>query len=192
MYKIYKVVVYIYRDSSLSSATYICTSAYFTVYEFDTPTLCFHQCFSVTLSACRLQLKLKHYWIFSAVFSAFVYILDFSYKLIRFKLRINILSPALITAHLKESNLSHNIRINLYARSNMLFDILRLPSSRRAALGPRHYHTMTSMGCEPAPYALLHRSSPHYALCHRRRHGQYVKFIEHECQCIFMFGSSTT
>ena len=57
------------------------------------------------------------------------------------------------------------IRIYLLARRNLLWDILRLPSSRRAALGL--YVTLTlwrGRGANQPPYALLHRSSPRWDL----------------------------
>ena len=51
-------------------------------------------------------------------------------------------------------NLRIRIRIRIYllARRNLLWDILRLPSSCRAALARPicHSHTMTRTGCEPA------------------------------------------
>ena len=62
------------------------------------------------------------------------------------------------------------IRIYLLARRNLLWDILRLPSSRRAALGLYVILTLwRGRGANQPPYALLHRSSPHYALRHGRR-----------------------
>ena len=60
------------------------------------------------------------------------------------------------------------IRIYLLARRNLLWDILRLPSSRRAALDL--YVILTQWrgrGANQPPYAMLHRSSPRYALCLR-------------------------
>ena len=63
------------------------------------------------------------------------------------------------------------IRIYLLARRNLLWDILRLPSSRRAALGLYVILTLwRGRGANQPPYALLHRSSPRYALRHGRRH----------------------
>ena len=48
-----------------------------------------------------------------------------------------------------------------------LWDILRLPSSRRAALGLYVILTLwRGRGANQPPYALLHRSSPRYALRH--------------------------
>ena len=62
------------------------------------------------------------------------------------------------------------IRIYLLARRNLLWDILRLPSSRRAALGLYVILTLwRGRGANQPPYALLHRSSPRYALRHGRR-----------------------
>ena len=62
------------------------------------------------------------------------------------------------------------IRIYLLARRNLLWDILRLPSSRRAALGLYVILTLwRARGTNQPPYALLHRSSPRYALHHGRR-----------------------
>ena len=63
------------------------------------------------------------------------------------------------------------IRIYLLARRNLLWDILRLPSSRRAVLGLYVILTLwQGRGANQPPYALLHRSSPRYALRHGRRH----------------------
>ena len=57
------------------------------------------------------------------------------------------------------------IRIYLLARRNLLWDILRLPSSRRAALSLYVILTLwRGRGANQPPYALLHRSSPRYAL----------------------------
>ena len=62
------------------------------------------------------------------------------------------------------------IRIYLLARRNLLWDILRLPSSRRAALGLYVILTLwRGRDANQPPYALLHRSSPRYALRHGRR-----------------------
>ena len=62
------------------------------------------------------------------------------------------------------------IRIYLLARRNLLWDILRLPSSRRAALGLYVILTLwRGRGANQPPYAPLHRSSPRYALRHERR-----------------------
>ena len=62
------------------------------------------------------------------------------------------------------------IRIYLLAGRNLLWDILRLPSSRRAALGLYVILTLwRGRGANQPPYALLHRSSPRYALRHGRR-----------------------
>ena len=62
------------------------------------------------------------------------------------------------------------IRIYLLARRNLLWDILRLPSSRRAALGLYVILTLwRGRGANQPPYTLLHRSSPRYALRHGRR-----------------------
>ena len=59
------------------------------------------------------------------------------------------------------------IRIYLLARRNLLWDILRLPSSRRAALGLYVILTLwRGRGANQPPYALLHRSSLRYALRH--------------------------
>ena len=66
------------------------------------------------------------------------------------------------------------IRIHLLACMNLLWDILRLPSSHRAALGHPICHScaMTSAGREPATTRIAaYRSSPRYALCH----GEKVK-----------------
>ena len=58
----------------------------------------------------------------------------------------------------------------LLARRNLLWDILRLPSSRRAALGLYVILTLwRGRGANQPPYTLLHRSSPRYALRHGRR-----------------------
>ena len=63
------------------------------------------------------------------------------------------------------------IRIYLLARMNLLWDILRLPSSRRAAPGLYVILTLRrGWGANQPPYALLHWSSPRYALHHGRRH----------------------
>ena len=52
----------------------------------------------------------------------------------------------------------------------MLWDILRLPSSRRAALGLHVFLKLwRGRGANQPPYALLHRSSPRYTLRHGRR-----------------------
>ena len=62
------------------------------------------------------------------------------------------------------------IRICLLARRNLLWDILRFPSSRRAALGLYVVLTLwRARGANQPPYALLHRSSPRYALRHGRQ-----------------------
>ena len=62
------------------------------------------------------------------------------------------------------------IRIYLLAGRNLLWDILRLPSSRRAALGLYVILTLwRTRGANQPPYASLHRSSPRYALRHGRR-----------------------
>ena len=67
------------------------------------------------------------------------------------------------------------IRIYLLARRNLLWDILRLLSSRRAALGLYVILTLwRARGANQPPYALLHRSSPRYALRHGRR--QFILF----------------
>ena len=59
------------------------------------------------------------------------------------------------------------IRIYLLACRNLLWDILRLPSSRRAALGLYVILTLwRGRGANQPPYVLLHRSSPRYALRH--------------------------
>ena len=61
------------------------------------------------------------------------------------------------------------IRIKIYflARRNLLWDILRLPSSRRAALGLYVILTVwRGRGANQPPYALLHTNSPRYALRH--------------------------
>ena len=71
------------------------------------------------------------------------------------------------------------IRIYLLARRNLLWDILRLPSSRRAALGLYVILTLwRGRGANQPPYALLHRSSPRYALCHGRRRYMMVHTLE--------------
>ena len=68
-------------------------------------------------------------------------------------------------------------RIHLLARRNLLWDILRLPSSRRAALGLYVILTLwRARGANHPPYAFLHRSSPHYALCRRRWHSLKDRF----------------
>ena len=62
------------------------------------------------------------------------------------------------------------LRIHLLARRNLLWDIQRLPSSRRAALGLYVIFTLwRAPGTNQPPYALLHRSLPRYTLCHGRR-----------------------
>ena len=62
------------------------------------------------------------------------------------------------------------IRIYLLAGRNLLWDILRLPSSRRAALGLYVILTLwRTRGANQPPYASLHRSSLCYALRHGRR-----------------------
>ena len=63
------------------------------------------------------------------------------------------------------------IRIYLLAGRNLLWDILRLPSSRRAALGLYVILTLwRTRGANQPPYASLHKSSPCYALRHGRRY----------------------
>ena len=57
------------------------------------------------------------------------------------------------------------IRIYLLARRNLLWDILRQSSSRPVC----HSRLWQGRGANQPPYALLHRSSPSYALRHRRR-----------------------
>ena len=67
------------------------------------------------------------------------------------------------------------IRIYLLARRNLLWDILRLPSSCSAALGLYVILTLWRIrGANQPPYTLLLRSSPRYALRHGRR--QYDQF----------------
>ena len=64
------------------------------------------------------------------------------------------------------------IRIYLLARRNLLWDILRLPSSRRAALGLYVILTlhMTRTGRRPETIRIAaYRSSPRYTLRHGRR-----------------------
>ena len=62
------------------------------------------------------------------------------------------------------------IRIYLLARRNLLWDILRLPSSHRAALGLYVILTLTRTGHEPATIRIAaYRSSPRYALRHGRQ-----------------------
>ena len=63
------------------------------------------------------------------------------------------------------------IRIHLLARRNLLWDILRLLSSRRAALGLYAILTLwRGRGANQPPYALLHIGArPCYALRHGRR-----------------------
>ena len=59
-------------------------------------------------------------------------------------------------------------RIYLLTGRNLLWDILRLPSSRRAAIDLYVILTLwRGRGANQPPYALLHRSSPRHAL--RRR-----------------------
>ena len=61
------------------------------------------------------------------------------------------------------------IRIHLLARRNLLWDILRLPSSHRAALGLYVILTLwRAWGANQPPNALLHRSPPRYTLRHGR------------------------
>ena len=63
--------------------------------------------------------------------------------------------------------------IYLLACRNLLWDILRLPSSRRAAMGLYVILTLwRGRGANQPPYTLLHRSLPRYAL----RHGRRVSF----------------
>ena len=66
-----------------------------------------------------------------------------------------------------------DLRIYLLARRNLLWDILRLPSSRRAALGLYVILIWRGRGANQPPYALPHRSSHHYALRHGRRQESY-------------------
>ena len=76
-------------------------------------------------------------------------------------------------SHCKEDG---RIRIYLLARKNLLWDILRLPNSSRAALGTIcHSHAMTRTDANQPSYALLHRSSPYYTLRHGRRRGHTRK-----------------
>ena len=68
---------------------------------------------------------------------------------------------------IKQGCLRIRIRIRVYLLSwrNLLWDILRLPSSRRAALGLYVMLTLwRGRGTNQPPYTLLHRSSPRYAL----------------------------
>ena len=61
------------------------------------------------------------------------------------------------------------IRIYLLAHRNLLLDILRLPSNRRAALGLYVILTLwRGWGANQPLYALLHRSSRCYAMRHGR------------------------
>ena len=61
---------------------------------------------------------------------------------------------------------------------NLLWDILRLPSSRRAALGLYVILTLwRGRGVNQPPYALLLRSSLCYALGHGRRHILYTYYV---------------
>ena len=77
-----------------------------------------------------------------------------------------------------QARCSLQIRIHLLACRNLLWDILRLPNSCRAALGLYVILTLwRARGANQLPYALLHRSSPRYALHHGRR-----QMIETECQ----------
>ena len=58
------------------------------------------------------------------------------------------------------------IRIYLLARRNLLWDILRLPSSRRAALGLYVFLTLwRARGANQPPYALLHIGAHHAMHC---------------------------
>ena len=76
------------------------------------------------------------------------------------------------------SYLSQSMRHNKYIRIRirihlltLLWDILRLPSSRRAALGLYVILILwRARDVKQPPYALLHRSSPCYALRHGRQH----------------------
>ena len=64
------------------------------------------------------------------------------------------------------------IRIRIYslARRNLLWDILRLLSSRRAVLGLYVILTLwRGRGANQPPYALAFRSSPFYTHCHSRQ-----------------------
>ena len=57
-------------------------------------------------------------------------------------------------------NIRIRMRIHLLERRNLLWDILRLPSSRRAALGVLLYYVILTLwraqGANQRPYALLH------------------------------------
>ena len=65
---------------------------------------------------------------------------------------INVQTPMSSYIAIQAVPLHIRIRIHLLARRNLLWDILRLPSSRRAMLGLYVIFTlcMTSTGCEPA------------------------------------------
>ena len=94
------------------------------------------------------------------IWSAFM---DFSFSVISLK-------PIIWSLILIPLRIRRRIRIYLLARRNLLWAILRLPSSRRAALGLYVILTLwRGRGANQPPYALLHRSSPRYALHHRRR-----------------------
>ena len=77
------------------------------------------------------------------------------------------------------------LRIYLLAHRNLLWDILRLPSSRRAALGLYVILTLRrGRGANQPPYALLHRSSPRYALRHGRRRYFYQGLLQDKQSCV--------
>ena len=59
---------------------------------------------------------------------------------------------------------------DLLTHRNLLWDILRLPSSHRAALGLYVILILwRARGTNQPPYVFLHRSSSRHALCHGRR-----------------------
>ena len=64
------------------------------------------------------------------------------------------------------------IRIHLLARRNLLWDILRLPSSRRAALAYMLISRYDKDGARTSHHMLccIYWSSPHYALRHWRQY----------------------
>ena len=85
--------------------------------------------------------------------------------------RIVIISSKQIQKRNHNGCIRIRIRIYLLTRSNLLWDILRLTSSRRAALGLYVIHTLwRGRGANQPPCALLHRCSLRYALRHRKRH----------------------
>ena len=70
----------------------------------------------------------------------------------------------------EEIRIRIRIRIYLLACRNLLWDILRLPSSRRVALGLYEYVILTlGRGANQPPYALLHMELAALRTAPRRR-----------------------